>query len=141
MTEEQTWAEMATEMSDTYKLLSEAGDNRQYREVTKRCFGVLISLARLTYDPEIHRNEDEENDADEDQSTRGEVHRNLKSVIRYLFQTSKKKNPRMYVLKALKHALKLHQKGANTYEEAAQCLVSTTSVVNMVTLTMGRRLC
>jgi hypothetical protein len=141
-TNEPAWTELAPALSEAAAMLREAEGQEQFRAVTRSCFNVLLSLARLTYDPEVHSEADEEAEddtVDKDQQ-RFEVHHKLKPVIRHLFSGGKQKAPRGFVLNALKHAAKLHQKKAGTYGEAAQCFASTTAVVNMVVVGMGRRL-
>ena len=139
---EDAWAELPLALSKASAGLREARDKIEFRAVSKQCFNVLLMLARMAYDPDVHFEPDA---VDEDKllrmdPLRAEVNHKLKPVIRHLFPTSKQTSPRKFVLHAMKHAVKLQLKKTDTYSDAAQCLASTTAVVNMVTVAMGRRM-
>jgi hypothetical protein len=127
------WARVDRGLDKVRETLASAKSEEDFQTVGLLCRETLISLAQVTYDPNIHLPPDGTEPSETD------AKRRLEAYIDKELLGSGNEETRRYAKAALSLANALQHSRTADFREAAMCAEATASVVNFIAIVSGSR--
>lgn len=113
--------------------LAQAQNEKDYQTVGLLCREVIISLAQVVYDPEIHSS------LDDTQPSETDAKRMLESYLAASLSGNSNEELRKFAKDAYQLALVLQHKRTASFQLAALCAEATRTLVNVIAIISGQR--
>jgi len=127
------WLRVDRTVGEIRMCLAEASNEEQYQAIGLLCREVLISLAQAVHVPERHPSLDGVQPSDSD------AKRMLDAYFAVELRGGPNEEARLHAKAALKLALALQHRRTADFRRAAMCVEASTAVINVVSITSGRR--
>jgi len=127
------WLRVDRGLDKVRQAITSAKNEEDFQAVGLLCREILISLAQIIYDPDVHLSSDGTKPSETD------VKRMLEAYLEKELPGSSNEAVRRYVKAALSLANDLQHSRTADFRKAAMCTEATTSVVNFIAIVSGRR--
>ena len=127
------WAKVDRGVGEIRERLANARNEEQFQAVGLLCREVLISLAQEVYDAQKHPS------LDGIRPSSADAKRMLESYISVEIGGGHNKIARAHARAAVDLAVELQHKRTAEFRDAALCVEATTTVINVIAITSGRR--
>jgi hypothetical protein len=127
------WVRVDRNIEKILQTLEIAENEEDFQAVGLLCREAMISLAQAVYDPELHQSLDGVNPSETD------AKRMLESYIATELAGSSNEELRRYAKNAYKLAVVLQHKRSAGFRDAALCVESARSIINVVAIISGQR--